>query len=177
MKSRQHVRHTRTWSQADCVCVCAQMNDSAFIGNMSVWEINGTWLLNDTMGNMIYCCLPRSHIPYTHTHTHTQIHTKLISSLTSPGTTSFRDRSLLIFQVMARNSIYDHTLLWSLNFCCVMSNINYFHIIWHNVQTQSCLINLAAQIKWISPKSNKSLLRFPSAVISCSLLCLHSMFF
>ena len=116
MKSRQPVTHTRTWSQIvcvrarACVCVCVWMNDSAFRGYTSVWEINGTWLVNDTMGNMIHYCLPLSHFPqHTHTQTHTdtrtQAHTnthQLISSLTSPITTSFQDRSLLISQAIAR---------------------------------------------------------------------------
>lgn len=47
------------------------MNDSPFRGNMSVWEINGRWLVNDTMGNMIHYCLPLRHLPNKHTQTST----------------------------------------------------------------------------------------------------------
>lgn len=66
-----HVDMSDTISDA----VCVWMNDGAFVGNMSVWEINGTWLVNDTLGNMIHLCLPLHHRIIRHKHTHTRVHT------------------------------------------------------------------------------------------------------
>lgn len=69
MTSRQQA-HTHIHTIWDHLCVC--MNDSAFIGNMSVREINGTWLLNDNTENMIYYYLTHTDGKTdTHTHTHT----------------------------------------------------------------------------------------------------------
>lgn len=78
------------------------MNDSPFRGNMSVWEINGRWLVNDTMGNMIHYCLPLRHLPQ---QTHTDQH---ISAPTS-WTTSFPHLTLSIFRVRPKNRTFTQT--------------------------------------------------------------------
>lgn len=76
------------------------MNDSPFRGNMSVWEINGRWLVNDTMGNMIHYCLPLRYLPQ---QTHTDQH---ISAPTS-RTSSFPHLTLLISRVRPENSTFN----------------------------------------------------------------------